>query len=102
MKLYLKTAGGIGNIRIHGRVDTDELPPALAERVRTVFAPRRLDTLPPAGQPGQVADGQQYEVEVVSGEETRRLLIDEAGAPDDLIDTLQDLVREIVRRKKER
>ncbi len=99
MKLFLKTAGGIGNIRIRGAIDTQELPPALARRVRTVFAPERLDAL---ARPGQMADGLQYEVDVVRGDRVRRLLIDESSAPDDLIDTLQDLVQEIVRRKKGR
>ena len=102
MKLFLKTAGGIGNIRIRGAIDTRELPPALARRVRTVFAPERLDALARPGDPGQMADGLQYEVDVVRGDRARRLLIDESSAPDDLIDTLQDLVQEIVRRKKGR
>ncbi len=102
MKLYLKTAGGIGNIRIRGGLDTDDLPPSLAEKVRRVFAPQRLDALPRVGDPGQTGDGMQYELEVTAGGETRRLLIDESVAPDDLIDTLQGLVREIVHRKKGR
>ncbi len=102
MKLYLETAGGIGDIRIRGGLDTDDLPPSLAEQVRRVLAPQRLDALPRAGDPGQMTDGMQYELEVTAGGETRRLLIDESVAPDDLIDTLQDLVREIVRRKKGR
>jgi len=99
MKLYIKTSGGIGNIRIQGEIDTDDLPHRLAAHVRSMFDPAKLALLPHPEDTGTTADGMQYEVHLMSGDDARRLAIAESNAPEDLIDVLQELIQELIRRK---
>jgi hypothetical protein len=99
MKLFLKTSGGIGNIQLQGALDTDELPDALAERVRTVLTPahlrasRSVDTAP-------VADAMQYELSLLLESGPQQFAIDDVSASPDVLEVVQELLQELIRRKR--
>jgi hypothetical protein len=101
MKLSLKTSGGIGNIQLQGQIDTDELPSALAERVRTVLTPERLAS---ARSPSMdhVADAMQYEISLFLEGGVRTFQIDDVHAPPEVLDVVQELVQRIIDEKRAR
>jgi hypothetical protein len=99
MKLSVKTSGGIGNIQLQGQLDTNELPSDLAERVHKVLSPARLESFRSTeGIP--VPDMIQYEIMLFLGSGVQKFEIDEANAPADVIDVVEELVQEVVRRKR--
>jgi hypothetical protein len=101
VKLVIATSGGIGNIRIHGEVDTDRLDSDLAGRVEAELKPERLETLP-AVPAGQTVDATQFEVAIYCEGEIRRYTLDEASAPPEVVEVLQALVRRIIQDRRRR
>ena len=99
MKLTIATSGGIGNIRIHGEIDTEELDDTLAEQVKSVLKPGRLASLR-RDAAGSIVDVTQYEVGILQEDGVRSYTVDEANAPQEVIEVLQALVHEIVIRKR--
>lgn len=105
MKLHLTSSGGIGGLRIGGLLDTEDLAPDLAESARELVALASA-VGSEAVEDGTVplADGLEYEltwsVEQAAGQEvTHRRLFREQNAPPEALDSLQALMREVVRRK---
>lgn len=104
MKLHLASFGGIGGLRIDGPLDTEDLTPDLAATARRLVALAALDREPERGETRSVPDGLGYElswsVEEAPGRDvTHRRLFSEQNAPPEALDSLQALMREIVRRK---
>jgi hypothetical protein len=99
MKLSVKTSGGIGNIQLQGQLDTSELPNDLAERVHRVLSPARLESAR-STEGVSLPDMIQYEISLFVGSRVQRFEINDANAPADVIDVVQELVQEVVRRKR--
>jgi hypothetical protein len=97
MKLSVKTSGGIGNIQFQGQLDTDELPGELAERVHKVLSPARLET---TRLTETFPDAIQYEIGLFFRSGLQKFEIDESSAPPDVLDVLEELVREVIRKKR--
>jgi hypothetical protein len=99
MKLSLKTSGGIGNIQLQGQLETDELPRALAERVRTVLTPARLVSARSTAM-DSVADAIQYEIGLFLDSGLQTFVIDDVHAPADVLDIIQELVQRLIEKKR--
>jgi hypothetical protein len=99
MKLSLKTSGGIGNIQLQGLIDTDELPSALAERVRTVLTPERLASARSTAM-DHVADAVQYEIGLFLDSGLQTFHIDDAHPPPTVLDSVQELVQSLIPNKR--
>ncbi len=103
MKLHLACSGGFANLRIEGSVDTAELPEELARRVERELHPEKLAAAGAAAASPLVADGQQYELTLLSeGEEggARQHRLDDSALSEGLCEVLDELRLEIVRRKR--
>ena len=100
MKLFVASSGGIGGLRLSGEVDTRELPPELAERAERLLRPDALESSA-APNPG-AADVTVYDVEVPEGRGTRRFRIDGSSADPEVVATLNDVMHELVRRRRRR
>jgi hypothetical protein len=99
MKLSVKTSGGIGNIQLQGQLDTNELPNELAERVHRVLSPARLESTR-STEAVPIPDMMQYEIRLFLGSGVQKFEIDEGNAPADVIDVVEELVQEVIRRKR--
>jgi len=102
VKLVIASSGGVGGLRLQGQIDTDELEPALAEGARRLvdLAASEAAPDPGAAQP----DGLEYDltwfVEAQPGREVaHRRRFTETSAPPFALETLQSLMREVVRRR---
>jgi hypothetical protein len=100
MKVTIRTSGGIGNIRIHGEIDTEELDHKLAERTKSVLTPEHLTTVS-RDFPGAVVDVTQYEVGIFQENRVQSYTVDEASAPPEIVEVLQALVHEIIVKKRQ-
>jgi hypothetical protein len=99
MKLTIATSGGIGNIQIQGELDTDELDSNLADQARSVLKPERLETLS-LNTAGSMVDVTQYEVGIYLDDGVHQYTVDEANAPQEVLEVLQALVHELVLKKR--
>ncbi len=99
MKLTIATSGGIGNIQIHGELDTDELERSLAEKAKSVLKPERLASLP-RDTAGLLVDVTQFEVGIFLEDGVHQYTVDEANAPPEIMEVLQALVHEIIIKKR--
>ena len=102
MKLSLKTSGGFANLRIEGVLDTSELPPELARRIEDGL---RSDALreAAAGANPQMADGTVYELTILpetADGEVRRYTIDDAAVEEEMLEILDEILHEVVRRRR--
>jgi hypothetical protein len=100
MKFTVRTSGGIGNIRIQGEIDTEELDPTLAEQVKSVLTPEHLITVP-RDTAGSTVDVTQYEVGIFQEDGVHSYTVDEAIAPQEIVEVLQALVHEIILKKRQ-
>lgn len=101
MKVHLACHGGFANLRIQGQVDTAELPDDLAEKVERVLGEHEsLRQASVAPKDPRVADAQQYDLTVhPEGEDgPRQYRLDESNLSDDVLEVLDELRGEIVRR----
>jgi hypothetical protein len=99
MKLSLKTSGGIGNIQIQGQLETEDLPQSLAERVRTVLTPAHL-TSTRSAEVYPMTDAMQYELGLYLDDGFQHFEVNEADAEPAVLDIVQELVQEVIRRKQ--
>jgi hypothetical protein len=105
MKLHVRSAGGIGGLRIEGALDTAELPAALAAQALSLVALAERRGPPPPSDPAtRMADALEYELtwfrEDEAGREVARSCgFSQATAPPEALDALDALMREVVRRK---
>ena len=100
MKLTIATSGGIGNIRLQGQLDTDELDSKLAEKAKSALKPERLASLP-LDTAGSMVDATQFEVGIYLEDGVYQYTVDEANAPPDVVEVLQALVHEIILKKRQ-
>lgn len=101
MKIHLACSGGFANLRIQGQVDTAELSADLAEKVERVLgAHRRLRAASAAPKDPRMTDAQHYELTVDAGGEggPRQYHLDDSSLSDELLEVLDELRGEIVRR----
>jgi hypothetical protein len=97
MKLFLRTGGGLGNLRLAGEIDTRDLPEELAREVHQRLDPDDLRRY--AEQPaGPGADGQEVQLTITRDDTTHELQLDESNLPDEVLETLDSLRYEITRR----
>ena len=99
MKLSLKTSGGIGNIQIQGQLETEELSRSLAERVRTMLTPTHLTSARSSGV-SLMTDAMQYELGLSLDDGFQHFEVNEANAAPEVLDIVQELVQEVIRRKQ--
>lgn len=100
MKVVVRSEGGFAGLRVGGQVDTAELSPEMAERVKTLLRPVALEAMAADTASPSMPDAQRYEVQV-EGEEGRmqRFLLDQTTASEEVMQLLHDLHAEIVRRR---
>ena len=100
MKLFVKRSGGFANVGpIQGELDTEELPPDLAEKVNRFIKPTVLAT---RGKTSPLmVDGQQISVGFRSSDDGtyQEYEIDESCANPELLDLCNELVNEMVRNR---
>lgn len=107
MKVFLRSAGGIGNVRTEGQVDTADLQEDLAQRVEKVLAPEELDHMVAPQRSSRsmpsslsMADIQEVEISVQTATAApRSYQLNEADLPDEVLDVLDALRYEITREK---
>jgi hypothetical protein len=105
MKLHVRSAGGIGGLRIEGALDTEELPADLAARALSlVDLGERRGPPPPLDLATRMADALEYELTWFREDEAGREIArtcrwSQATAPPEALDALEALMREVVRRK---
>jgi len=104
VKLLLASSGGIGGLRLEGRLETEELAPELAERARRLVELAANEAAPDPGSSATMPDSLEYDltwfVEEEPGREVaHRRRFTEATAPSDALEALSALMREVVRRR---
>jgi hypothetical protein len=104
VKLHLASSGGVAGIRMEGELDTDDLGPDLAAHARRLVDLAAGEE--EAATPGEAraADMLQYELTWFARDEPGREVayhrhFSQSTAPDTAIESLQALMREVVRRK---
>ena len=102
MKIHLRVYTGQG-ITIEGTIHSSELPQNLAPKMEQLLQPDILAAA--AGTPvdPDMVDMQQYEITLLSDTEDRgnqNFQFADAGCPDELLALLDDLVHEIILKKK--
>jgi len=100
MKIILEGSGGLANLRIRGELTTGELAADLARKVEQCLHPDKLEAAGAAN--AQTADAQQYQLTVMpEGEEgeVRHYRLDDSCLAPELLDVLDELMHEIIRRK---
>lgn len=98
MKLFVKRSGGFANIGpIQGELDTEELPPDLAEEVNRLINPIVLKKR--GKQNPLMVDGQQISVGFRSSDDGKyqQYEIDESSADPELFDLCNELVNQVVK-----
>ncbi|MEE8526486.1 MAG: protealysin inhibitor emfourin [Thermoanaerobaculia bacterium] len=103
MKILLKTSGGFANLRIEGELDTGRLPPELAERIESGLASDALRKAATLASP-ELADGTVYELTILpetEDGERRHFVIDDAAVADEILDVIDEILHEIVRRRRD-
>lgn len=104
MNLILRTSGGQG-IRLEGKLDVSDLPEDLAERVEEVLTSERLTEAQRVAANTRMVDAQLYELTLLSaGPEAEAMKFEFSEAQDipEVLDVLDELMQEIIRRKLER
>ncbi len=101
MRLFLRSSGGLANLRIEDELDTSELPPELARKAERFLRPEKLK-LAKTAENSQMTDALQYELTVfpqAEGEEVRQYCLNEASTAREILDVVGELMHEIIRRK---
>jgi Emfourin len=103
MKVQLKTSGGFANLRIEGELDTAKLSPELAERIERGLGSEALRDAATLANPA-LADGSVYELTILpetEGGKPRHFVIDDAAVADEVLDAVDDILHEIIRRRRD-
>ncbi len=101
MRLFLRSSGGLANLRIEDELDTSELAPELARKAERFLRPEKLKTARTA-ENSQMTDALQYELTLfpqAEGEEVRQYCLNEASTAREILDVVGELMHEIIRRK---
>ena len=98
MKIFLRTSGGFANIRIEGEIDTADLPDELAGKAEELLKPGSIPSTP-GPENLNLTDSRQFSIHVTTENDSTNYDLDETSAKPDLLELLNDLVQEIVRRK---
>ncbi len=105
MKILLEGGGGLAHLRIRGELRTGELAADLARNVERLFHPEKLEAGGAEANP-QMTDAQQYQLTVmpegVEGDvegDVRHYQLDDSCLSAELLEVLDELMHEIVRRK---
>lgn len=95
MRISFERSGGFAGMTLRRTVDTDELPPDEAERVRGLVEGADFFALPAAGAAGRGADRFQYVVEVEHAGRRHAVQVGEDAPPglQPLLDYLTRLAR---------
>ena len=102
MKLFLRTGGGLGNLRLAGELDTQDLPDELVQEVHQRLDPTELKRYA-GGPPGPGADAQEVQLTITRDDHTiHELQLDESNLPDEVLETLDTLRYELTRRLRDR
>lgn len=102
MKLHLAWSAGFGGLRLEGRLDTAELPSEVAAKVESALDRERLEAAQEAAANPLARDAEQYELTVLpddSAGEPRRYRLDDSALADEMLEAIDELRGEIVRRK---
>lgn len=100
MKVHLRSAGGIGGIRMEGEVDTADLPPDLARRAESVLRRDRLAGAERSGRP--TPDAVSYDVRLTDDRGSAAFTVEEPCTDPEVVEVLNDMLTEVVRRKAAR
>ncbi|MCP4660102.1 MAG: hypothetical protein GY856_32270 [bacterium] len=101
MRIVLEGSGGLAHLRIRGELNTGELAADLTRKVEQIFHPEKLEAAGAVANP-QMTDAQQYQLTVMpqSGEgDVRHYQLDDSCLSPELLDVLDELMHEIIRRK---
>jgi hypothetical protein len=104
VRLFLRSSGGLANLRIEDELDTSELAPELARKAEMFLRPEKLKTATSA-ETSQMTDALQYELVIfpqAEGEELRQYYLSEASTAREILDLIGELMHEIIRRKASR
>ncbi len=102
MKVHLACSGGLANLRIEGRLDTSELPGDVAVKVESALGEESLAAAQRTKGRALVMDGEHYELTVLPDDpegEVRRYRLDDAALSEEMLEAIDELRGEIVRRK---
>ncbi len=103
MKLDLKSTGGFAGLELAGRLDTADLPEDLARRVEELLTPDNLRAAA-ASRSLPMPDARQYHLTLVPEHpdaEARTHVIDDMSSSGEVLDVIDELIAELVRRKQE-
>ena len=98
--LFISRSGGLANLRLHGEVDTDDLPSELGERASVALQAETLRNLAPST--GGVPDGFQLievRVQTEAGEYETFMLDDPTNHPE-LCDVLEGLIQALMQKRR--
>ena len=101
MKLVLKSAGGFAGLQTEGELDTADLPDELARRVEEHLSSDNLRSAS-ASRSLPMPDARQYEVHLLPEHEdgeVERHVVDDMCPVGEILDVIDDLMAEIMRRK---
>ncbi len=89
MKLRVCRSGGFANIQLESVIDTSELAPQLAEKLKQLLQGKAVQ--PSSGS--SVADAYQYELTCLDDQEQGSRTVGEMDLDPDLVQLLSDLVK---------
>ncbi len=98
MRLALRGPGGLGGLRIEGQLDTDDLSPNLARRVKQLLQPDRLHAVEKSG-PGKQTEPDEYYLTLVEEGRAHEFHFQSSDSPVELMTLLNDLMHEVIVRK---
>jgi hypothetical protein len=101
MKVLLSQSGGLGNIRIQGELETADLPRELAQKTERVLRPETLQRASSTDS-STSPDAQEFELNVWFNKEGfQHYRIDDSSAPPEVLEVLDSLIHEIIRRRSQ-
>ena len=102
MKLHIKLITGQG-IAIQGTLDSSGLPRHLAQKMEKLIQPDLLAAAASTPENPNMADMQQYEITIIPNDRkygTTHFQFTEAGCSDELLELLDELIHEMIIKKK--
>ena len=102
MKLVLESTGGFAGVELSGELDTADLPEELARRVEEHLTSGKLRSAD-AKRSLPTPDARQYRLSLLPEDadgEVSTHVVDDTCADGEVLDVIDDLMAEIVRRKR--